>query len=68
MLSLVSNWMGGRLAKQAYIYLAKSLESFFQPSHSSSVGRATVFKLEDCGFESQSRQLELFQKNKISLF
>ena len=55
-------------AKQAYIYLVKSLESIVQPSHSSSVGRATGFKLEDCGFESQSRQLELFQKYKISLF
>ena len=29
MLSLVSNWMGGRLAKLAYIYLEKSLESVF---------------------------------------
>ena len=60
--------MGGRLAKQAYIYLAKSLALVIQPCHCSSVGRATDFKLEDCGFESQSRQLELFQKNKISLF
>ena len=43
--------MGGHLAEQVYIYLAKCLESIIQPRHSGSVGRATDFRLEDCGFK-----------------